>query len=387
LPACYAAKVSFVDLSFFPFYFTKMLLYEISLTLIDGIGDVLAKNLVSYCGSAESVFKESKRKLEKIPGIGEKTALSISSFSDFQRAEEEIRFIEKNQIIPLFYTHPDYPKRLKNCMDAPVMLYYKGTADLNSQRMVAIVGTRSATDYGKDFTLKLISDLKNLNVCIVSGLAYGIDVSAHKAALKNEMATIGVLGHGLDRIYPPVHNSIAEKMLTSGGLLTEYISETNPDKENFPARNRIVAGISDAVVVIEAASTGGALITAEIANIYNRDVFALPGKIGDNYSEGCNHLIKKNKAALIESAKDIEYIMGWEEKRDSKIPVRQSSLFIELDEEEKNLVALLSTKGRLDIDSICNNSSLPVSRVSSTLLNLEFKGVLKSLPGKIFELI
>jgi DNA processing protein len=361
--------------------------YKIALTLIPGVGNVIARNLVSYCGSVENIFKESKKHLEKIPDVGPVTAEAIKNFSDFEKAESECNFIEKHNISPLFYLDKNYPARLKNCNDAPVMLYYKGTTDLNSQRIVAIVGSRSATEYGKAWTEKIVADLKNSKTIIVSGLAYGIDVYAHKAALKNEMETIGVMAHGLDRIYPGLHRSIAEKMIEHGGLLTEYLTGTKPDKENFPQRNRIVAGISDAVVIIEAAKKGGALITAEIANSYDRDVFAVPGRLNDIYSEGCNHLIKTNKAALIESAKDIEYIMGWEEQPAKKIKNIQRNFFIELNDDEKSLVDIINQKGSMDIDTICSNVTLPVSKVSATLLNLEFKGMLKSLPGKVYELL
>jgi DNA processing protein len=361
--------------------------HKIALTLIPGVGNVIARNLVSYCGSVEGVFKESKKHLEKIPDVGPVTAEAIKNHRDFEKAENECLFIEKYNVTPLFYLDKNYPVRLKNCSDAPVMLYYKGNADLNSKRIVAIVGSRSATEYGKTITEKMIADLKNSNAIIVSGLAYGIDVCAHKAALKNEMETVGVLAHGLDRVYPGLHRSIAEKMIEHGGLLTEYLTETNPDKENFPQRNRIVAGISDAVVVIEAAKKGGALITAEIANTYNRDVFAVPGRLNDTFSEGCNHLIKTNKAALIETSKDIEYIMGWEEKQSKKVKNAQRNLFVELNAEEKSLVDLINQNGSMDIDTICSNITLPVSKVSATLLNLEFKGMVKSLPGKVYELI
>lgn len=363
----------------------EQLKYRIAITMIEGIGDVLAKNLVSYCGSVEAVFSESKRSLEKIPGIGPVTADSIVSHKIFDRAEKEIRFIQKNKITALFYLDKDYPARLKNCNDNPVMLYYKGVSELNHSRMIAIVGTRSATDYGKSITEQFVMELKSMNAIVVSGLAYGIDITAHKAALKNKMETIGVFGHGLDRVYPALHKSVAEKMMEQGGLLTEFMSGTNPDAQNFPSRNRIVAGICDAVIVIEAARSGGALITAEIANSYNRDVFAVPGRTIDNYSEGCNYLIKTNKAALIESAKDISYIMGWEIAK-KKEPKKQRELFVELSDDEQSLVSLLNRHGKLDIDTITTNMTLPVSKISSTLLNLEFKGVLKSLPGKVYEL-
>ncbi len=360
---------------------------KIALTLIPGVGNVIAKTLVSYCGSVEGIFKEKKKMLEKIPDIGHKTAEAIVDYKTFDKAESEIEFIEKFKIIPLFYLDKNYPQRLKNCSDSPVLLFYKGSMDLNKEKFVAIVGTRNATAYGKEITQKLVEDLKKTNATIVSGLAYGIDICAHKAALKNDLDTIGVLGHGLDIIYPQLHRNVALKMMEQGGLLTEFLSETKPDKENFPARNRIIAGISDAVIVVEAAKKGGALITAEIANSYNRDVFAVPGRVNDTFSEGCNHLVKINKAVLIESAKDIEYIMGWEEKKSKKEKQNQRSLFIELNPEEKSLIELLNKSGALNIDSICSNASFPVSKVSATLLNLEFKGVLKSLPGKMYELI
>ena len=366
---------------------TEDLKLQIALTLIPGVGNVLAKTLVSYCGSVEGIYKEKKKHLEKIPDIGPKTAEAIVNFKSFERAEKEIEFIEKFKITPLFYLDKNYPQRLRNCSDNPILLFYKGNADLNKEKFVAIVGTRNATSYGKEITEKFIEDLKSNNATIISGLAYGIDICAHKAALKNEMETIGVLGHGLDIIYPQLHRTVAMKIMEQGGLLTEFLTETKPDKENFPARNRIIAGISDAVIVVEAAKKGGALITAEIANSYNRDVFAVPGRISDTFSEGCNHLIKINKAVLIESAKDIEYIMGWEEKKSVKEKQNQRSLFIDLNQDEKSLVELLNKAGSLDIDSICSNASLPVSKVSATLLNLEFKGVLKSLPGKMYELI
>ena len=289
-----------------PIYFifegmpNNKLIYQIGLTLIRGIGDVNGKKLVAYCGSPEAIFKESTSALLKIPGIGKSTVNSIKSQKVLDRAESEIEFINKFKIKPLFYTDPDYPARLLNCEDNPLMLYYKGNADVNSQRVIAIVGTRRATNYGKSRCEEIIDDLKNRNVLVVSGLAYGIDSCAHRSSLEFGMNTIGVLGHGLDRIYPAHNRKLAEKMINQGGLLTEFFSNTNPDRENFPKRNRIVAGMSDAVLVIESAEKGGALITADIANSYNRDVFAFPGNINSKYSEGCNRLIKSHKAALIE---------------------------------------------------------------------------------------
>ncbi len=360
-----------------------MLKYQIGITLIPGVGDVNGKKLISYCGSAEAVFRENKKALLKIPGIGRSTVASIVSHSVLDRAEEEIAFIEKYKIKPLFYTDKAYPNRLKQCIDSPIMLYYKGTADLNKEKIISLVGTRRASDYGKEMCTQLINDLASLNVLVASGLAYGIDAKAHQAALSAGLETVGVLAHGLDRIYPFSHRAMAEKMISAGGLLTDYMSKTNPDRENFPKRNRIIAGIADALIVVESAIKGGALITANIANSYNRDVFAVPGKVTDKFSEGCNYLIKTNKAALIHSAKDIEYMMQWEDKG-KKLSI-QKKLFEELSPEEELILKILQDKGEVSVDFIVMQSQFSNSRIAAILLNLEFKGLVKSLPGKIYK--
>jgi DNA processing protein len=366
---------------------SETLKYKIALTLIPNIGDILAKRLVAYCGSPEGVFKEKKQALEKISGIGAIYADSVRKVNDyvFKRAEEEMVFIEKNNITPLFYLDKNYPKRLTYCEDSPVMLYFKGNTDLNTQKVISIVGTREPTEYGKKVCEKLISDLAVYNVTIVSGLAYGVDICAHKAALESKLPTVCALAHGLNKIYPSVHQSIAQKMLEHGGWLSDFMSNTNPDKENFPKRNRIVAGIADATIVIESKKSGGSLITADIANSYSRDVFAFPGKVDDICSEGCNNLIKQNKAALIQSAADLIYIMGWE-KTENKKTIQQRQLFIELKPEEETLVNVLKEKEQINIDDICLISKMPMSKVSSLLLSLEFSGMVKSLPGKIYRL-
>lgn len=359
--------------------------YKIALTLIPNIGDILAKRLVAYCGNVEAVFEEKKSSLEKIPGIGSIYANSIVNHSIFERAEEEIKFIEKNNITPLFYLDQNYPKRLTYCEDSPVMLYYKGNADLNSKKIISIVGTREATEYGKKICEKLIADLAVHNVLIVSGLAYGIDICAHRAALDNALPTVCALAHGFDRIYPSLHQSTAQKMLDNGGWLTDFTSKTVPDRENFPRRNRIVAGISDATIVIESKKSGGSLITADIANGYSRDVFAFPGRIDDVCSEGCNMLIKQNKAALIQSAADLVYILGWEQTKNSKAP-QQKQLFVELSKDEEILVNALKGKNSVTIDDLCYSSNMPMSKVSALLLTLEFSGIVKSFPGKAYGL-
>ncbi|MBN8702343.1 MAG: DNA-processing protein DprA [Bacteroidetes bacterium] len=361
-------------------------LYNIALTLIPKIGDVLAKNLVAYCGSSEAVFKEKKDALLKIPGIGQSAAKSIVENDVLIRAEQELEFIMKYGITPLFYLDKDYPNRLKQCNDGPVMLYYKGENVLNSDKIISIIGTRNATNYGKQQCEKLVADLKELNPVIISGLAYGIDVHAHQAALDNELPTIAVLAHGLDKMYPAVHKSVAKKMIENGGgLLTDFKSETIANKENFPKRNRIVAGICDAVVVVESKKEGGSLITANIAVSYSRDVFAFPGKATDVYSQGCNHLIKTNRAGLIESAEDLIYQLGWQ-KKEKKPPTKQIPLFANLSPEEEVLVKILQEKGNTGIDDLAYYSSIPVYKLSTLLLNLEFAGVVRSLPGKMYSI-
>ncbi len=364
---------------------TEKLAYQIALTLIPGIGSKLAKSLIAYCGGVEAVFEESKKSLQKIPGIGPGAIKNLSTASTMARAEKELKFIEKNNISALFYLDEDYPPLLKSCGDSPILLFKKGDFSFQGKNQIAIVGTRNATDYGKRFCASFIEDLKAYEVQVISGLAYGIDISAHKESVKNGIETIAVLGHGLDRIYPALHKKVVEKMLESGGgLLSEFLTETNPDRENFPKRNRIVAGISEAVIVVEAAKKGGALITAEIANSYNRDVFAVPGKLSDTFSEGCNQLIKINKAALLSGVSDLEYLLGWEKR---KIQNAQRELFPNLNPLEERIKDLfVVAKRKLEVEEICIELDLPASQIVPTLLTLEIKGLVKCNPGKIFEL-
>lgn len=363
-----------------------MLLYQIALTLIPGVGDINAKRLVAYCGGVEAVFSERKRALLRIPGIGEAIVNSLATHNVFPRAQQEVEFIEKFGIRHYFYLDQDYPVRLRQCVDSPLMLYYVGNADLNQQRIVSIVGTRRATDYGKRMCHELVEGLSSLGVLITSGLAYGIDTAAHKAALDAGLQTVAVLGHGLDRIYPQLNKQLAGRMVHQGGLLTEFLSESNPDRENFPKRNRIVAGIADATIVVEAGVRGGALITADIANSYNRDVFAVPGRIGDEFSAGCNNLIRTNRAALVQSAADVKYIMNWDLENHAEVP-KQRELFISFTPEEEHLLAILKQEGDCGIDLLCRETQLMPAKVASALLNLEFEGVVRCLPGKIFHLL
>jgi DNA processing protein len=362
---------------------SELLKYQIALTLIPGIGDVVGKKLVAYCGGVDAVFKENRNALLKISGIGNATVNSILSSKVLHKAEEEIKFIEKNKIQPLFFTDKKYPARLLNCEDSPLLLYYRGNANLNAPRVIGFVGTRKATSEGRAICERFVEGLKTKEALIISGLAYGIDSYAHKAAINNGLATIGVLGHGLDRIYPAQNRNLASNMLSNGGLLTEFKSGTVPDRENFPKRNRIVAGMCDAVVVIESAKKGGALITAGLANSYNRDVFAVPGRINDEYSMGCNMLIKSNRAALAESAKDIAYIMGWD---DVNVDVKkQRNLFVELTDEQKLICNIIEKTKEISIDKLVIESNLPSSKVSAALLMLEFEGLIQSLPGKLYK--
>jgi len=361
------------------------LIYQIGITLLPGIGDVLGKKLIAYCSGVESVFKQKRSALEKIPNIGNKLVNAILNQNVLIRAEEEIKFIEENNITPLFYLEKKYPARLKNCIDSPIMIYFKGNTELNTPKVVSVVGTRKASQYGKEICEKIIEGLAEHNALIVSGLAYGIDTCAHKASLENNLDTLAVLGHGLDRIYPYLNRPLSDRIANHGGLVTEFLSQSTPDRENFPKRNRIIAGMADATVVVEAAKRGGALITAEIANSYNRDVFAVPGRIGDTYSEGCNFLIKTNKAALIQSAKDVAYILGWD-IADKRKPKNQRELFVELSLEEEKIVAVMQRNETTGIDTICAETKLPISKIAAALLNLEFQGLVRALPGKVFKL-
>jgi DNA processing protein len=360
------------------------LLYQLALTLVPNIGDVQSKILVQHFGDAGSIFKAKTSLLEKIEGIGTIRANSIKKFDDFHIAEKELEFIEKYKIKTFFLTCKDYPQRLLNCYDSPTLLFYKGTADLNASKIVSIVGTRSYTEYGKQFTEKLVKDLSEQNITIISGLAFGIDAFAHKAALKNNLPTIGVVGHGLD---PSDHAGLAKDMIkNNGGILSEFFSGTKPDKHNFPLRNRVVAGLSDATVLVETNIKGGSMITGNLANAYNRDVFAVPGRTTDTKSSGCNHLIKNNKAILLTDADELLDVMGWKEKTKTKTK-KQKELFIELSPDEKHIIQLLQEKETVSIDEINLSSGLSSSSVAAALLNLELQNVVCSLPGKMYKLL
>jgi len=360
-------------------------LAQLALNFISGIGSYTIKQLVSYCGSAEAVFNTPKAKLLKIPGIGPHAVDLITSKKPFKEAELEIRRAEKENVQVLLYTDKNYPKRLKHINDAPSLLYFKGNINLNSSKIVAIVGTRKATDYGKELTEELIKNLAPHQPIIVSGLAYGIDICAHRAAISNNLPTIGVMASGINVIYPSVHKEVARSMQNDGGLLTEHSYDVKPDPHKFPSRNRIIAGMSDVIVVAEAAKRGGALITAEVGNDYNKDVFAFPGNIGKTYSEGCNNLIKQNKAHLLTCIDDIEYIMRWEAS-DSTKTIKPPD-YSELGQQEIDVVNELGQHAEgILIDNLSWQTQIPVNKLASLLLNLEFKGFVNALPGKRFKL-
>lgn len=358
-----------------------------ALHFIPGIGDHIIRQLVSYCGSAERVFKTPKGRLLKIPGIGEVTAEVIIKGNPFLTAEKEIIIAEKEGAQLLFFTDKNYPSRLRQIEDAPTLIYTKGNIDFENPKTVGIVGTRKSTDYGKNCVAELVMSLVPHRPLIISGLAYGIDIQAHKQAVKNNLPTVGVMGSGIDVIYPAPHKEVVKKMLDLGGIITENPFGTKPDAHNFPARNRIIAGLSDALIVVEAAEKGGALITSDIANSYNRDVFAFPGNIGRSYSEGCNNLIKSNRACLITSVKDLEYAMNWHAGETDQR--KEEPLILDAYEpsEQTILKVLLEHNNQMIIDELSWRSALPVSQLASLLLGLEFKGVIVTLPGKVYKLV
>ncbi|MDA3909810.1 MAG: DNA-processing protein DprA [Bacteroidales bacterium] len=363
--------------------------YQIAFSLLPRIGPVAARNLLAYFGSAEKVFTVKATHLREVPGIGKLFADSIlnNRQNALELAEEELKYIEANDVGTMSFFEKDFPKRLKNCQDAPLMVYYLGKRPVWDDISLGVVGTRMATRKGKELTRTLVSDLKTkgLNPLIVSGLAYGIDINSHLAAIENELTTWAVLGHGFDIIYPASHREHAEQIKASGGtLISEYPTVAIRDKKNFVKRNRIIAGLSDALVVVESAKKGGAMVTADVANSYNRDVFAFPGKPGDKVSEGCNHLIKTNRAALIESADDILYHMGWSSNKEADHKQRDIAFDISLDENEKILFDIIREKEYCDLDQLKNISRLNIADLSLSLLSLEMKSVIDALPGKIY---
>jgi DNA processing protein len=362
------------------------LLHLLALLKVDGVGDIVAKKLLNHFSTAENIFKAKANQLESIDGIGRVLIKNLKDKTVFNLAEAELKFIKENNINCLFYQDDKYPDRLKHCIDGPILLFTSGTIDFNNRKVISIVGTREITSYGTEFCKKFIEDLAPLNPIIVSGFAYGVDIVAHKIAMDLGLQTIGVVAHGLNQVYPKVHKKYVAKMEQNGGFMTEFWSNSNPEKENFVKRNRIVAGISEATIVIESAEKGGSLITANLANDYNRDVFAVPGRTSDKFSQGCNNLIKTQKAHLLTSAADLIYILNWELKQDETKAI-QKQLFVSLENDEQKIYDYLQKNGKQLLDVIALDCDFPVFRISSILLNMELKGVVRPLPGKLFEAV
>ena len=362
------------------------LLYVLALQNVARIGDITAKKLINNCGSAEAIFKEKKSNLLKIDGIGTTTISDVFSTYHFEEAEKELKFIKDNDIKCLYFMDENYPEKLKHCIDGPILLFQSGEINLKKQRIISIVGTRKITTYGTAFCEQLVEQLAPFNPVIVSGFAYGTDITAQKAALKHNLQTVGCLAHGLNQIYPKVHKKYVADIEKHGGFLTEFWSTSNPDRENFLKRNRIIAGLSEATIVIESAEKGGSLVTADIANSYNRDVFAVPGRTTDSQSVGCNNLIKYQKAQMLTNPMDIPYILNWQLEDDKK-PAIQKQLFVELEVDEKAIYNYLKDNSKQQLDTIALECEMPIFKVASLLLNMELKGVIRPLPGKLFEVI
>jgi DNA processing protein len=361
------------------------LFHLLALQQIEGVGDIMAKKLINHCGSASAVFETKHSQLAGIDGIGSVLLRNLKNKSVFEKAEQELQFIKANKIDVAYFQDENYPDRLKHCIDGPVLLFSSGNIDLKNKKIISIVGTRQITSYGMEFCRKLIEDLAPLEPVIVSGFAYGVDIFAHQLAIEHNLQTIGVVAHGLNQIYPKNHKKYVAKVEQNGGFMTEFWSSANPEKENFVRRNRIVAGISEATIVIESADRGGSLITANIANDYNRDVFAVPGRTTDKYSQGCNNLIKTQKANLLTSAADLVYILNWEIQ--SKANPVQKQLFVTLEPDEQKVYDYLLKTGKELMDIIALRCDFPIYKISGMLLNMELKGVIRPLPGKLFEAI
>lgn len=358
-------------------------LYQIAITKVDGVGPITAKLILEELGSAQAFFEESDSRLLEIQGIPKSVVMNLDRSSILALAEQELKHIESNGIRVLSYLDVDYPQRLLNIPDAPILLYVKASATLNPARTIAIVGTRQPTDYGKKFTEQFIASCTDLGVCIISGLAHGIDTLAHRMSLQNNISTIAFMGGGFEKIYPAINRPLAEKMQRNGGVVTEFGFEELPGRENFPMRNRLIAAMADALIVIESKEKGGSMITADLANQYHKDVFAIPGRVSDKVSAGCNLLIKQNKAHLLDGVKDLEYIMGWNVR---KVATQMTLPILDLTDVERALVTFLEHNESSHIDKIHFELQMPISSLSSILLGLEFKGIVRALPGKCYGL-
>jgi DNA processing protein len=367
----------------------KELFYRLALAIIPGIGPVYAKKLLDHFGDAASIFHAAPAALKEIAGIGEVRADAISQFHEFPLVKKEMAFVEKYGIRCIFFTDKDYPQRLLGFKEAPVLLYYKGNADLNSRRIVSVIGTRKPTEYGKRMAEQLVKELAAYGPLVISGLAYGIDAIAHAAALKHSLPTIGILGHGLDQIYPPQHKALAREMVKHGGLLTHFSTTEELASHNFPTRNKIVAGMSDALVVVETSLDGGSMLTVSDALRYKKRLFAFPGRITDKYSSGCNKLIQEGDARLLINGSQLSAEMGWgaSEKPDKVASEKPVALEEKnLSDNEKTLIRLLGEKEKASVDQLSAQTELTSTAIAMALLNLELMGLVLSLPGKMYRL-
>ena len=354
---------------------------------IPNIGDVTAKKLIAHCGSPTAIFEDKPHHLLKIDGIGKVTLKGLHDAQYLEEAQQEIEFLSKENIEVSYFMDDTYPERLKHCLDGPILLFQRGNIDLKQQKIISVVGTRNVTSYGSSFAQQFIAELAPLNPIIVSGLAYGVDIKVQKAAMDHGLQTIACMAHGLNQIYPKAHAKYQSKIEANGGFMTEFWSTSQPNRENFLKRNRIIAGISEATIVIESAEKGGSLVTADLAHGYHREVFAVPGRATDKWSKGCNDLIKYQKAHLLTSAAELIYLLAWQIEEEKPEKTVQKQLFVELDETEQSIYSYLQLNGKQLLDTVALECKLPIFKVSSTLLNMEMKGVIRPLPGKLFEAV
>lgn len=361
------------------------LFYVLALLKVEGVGDIIAKRMLNRCQEPSEIFKSKAAFLNTIEGVGSALIRKLKDKQIFLKAEQEIKFLDDNQIQSLYFLEENYPFRLKHCLDGPVLLFSKGNIRLENKKIISVVGTRQVSNYGQDFCLNLIADLAPIDPVIVSGLAYGVDIVAHQAAIEHQLQTIAVVAHGLNQIYPKSHKKYVHRVEENGGLMTEFWSSSSPDKENFVRRNRIIAGISEATIVIESAEKGGSIITANFANEYNRDVFAVPGRVDDKYSRGCNMLIKTQKANLLTGVCDLVYHLNWD--IETKTKSVQKQLFVDMNQEEQKIYDYLVKGGKQLLDCIALECDFPIFKISGILLNMELKGLIRPLPGKLFEAI
>ncbi|MEZ4809899.1 MAG: DNA-processing protein DprA [Allomuricauda sp.] len=357
------------------------------LQAIPNIGDVTAKKLIARCGSPTAIFEDKMQHLLKIDGIGPMTLKCLHDPVHLDEAESEYDFILKEGIVTTYFLDGEYPNYLKHCVDGPILLFKRGNIDLKDRKIISVVGTRNITTYGSAFCETFIDEIAPLDPIIVSGFAYGVDITIQKVAMEKGLQTITCLAHGLNQVYPKAHKKYVAGIENNGGFMTEFWSTSNPDRENFLRRNRIIAGMSEATLVVESAEKGGSLVTADLANGYNREVFAVPGRVTDKYSKGCNDLIKRQKAHVLTSAAELIYLMGWELQEKEQKSTMQKQLFVELDKTEQSIYSYLQLNGKQLLDTVALECKLPIFTTSSTLLAMEMKGVVRPLPGKLFEAI